>query len=141
MMVFDSTPGHAGLPRARDSCRCSIGPAVEGPDQYESLEVTSPPLLVAIAHQTSTATEFLIPRTEPSANVVLTMPGCRLLAVMAPLVFVVEALIMHDQVFGGITWLYRELLGFPMCQTTPTGRAVPATTPGLRGSPLFLQAW
>jgi hypothetical protein len=83
----------------------------------------------------------LIPRTEPSANVVFTTPGCRLLAVMAPLVLVVEGLIMHDQVFGGITWLYRELLGFPMCQTTPTGRAVPMATPGLWGSPLALHAW
>ena len=52
-------------------------------NQYESEEITSPPLRVPSAHQVGRLTEFLTNRTEPSIMATLTPPGWLLLG-LAP---------------------------------------------------------
>src|SRR5690606_15165979 len=96
----------AWCPPRRAPARGAAGRSIGGrrAAQNWSAETTSPPLREPMAHQTSGLTVLLTARTVPSPNRTLTMPGCGLLAVWAPLPLLPLASV-QDHVFGGITWL------------------------------------
>src|SRR5262249_25139720 len=73
------------LDHTGSSVRGPVRTGPRGPPQKASDEMTSEPEREPRAHQTVIEIESLIARTEPSANMTFTTPGCRLLAVGAPL--------------------------------------------------------
>ena len=72
--------------------------------QYWSAEITSPPARVPNAHQTCGLMVDLTNRTLPSQKRTFTPPGCRLLAVKAPLGWYPVSY-SQLQVLGGMTWV------------------------------------
>src|SRR5437868_6921857 len=86
--------------------------------QKSDEETTSPPDRVPRQRQTNRSIVPLTDLTDPSATSALTEPGCRLPAVWAPSLS--EFWPAQLQVFGGMTWLYRDPYIVPRCQYAPT---------------------
>src|SRR5215213_10252226 len=69
--------------------------------------MTSPPALLASAHQVAAFTEFLMNFTDPSRKAALTPPEWyELVLTMVYVLLASRSLKKHALVFGGMTWLY-----------------------------------